>query len=767
MGSKFLSSGGGDLAALQDGSLALNVSSAIIQTLTPSYPVKTSATKELVSGLISLADCSFVPITNPMAVDLDMGNNDITDVTSLLLTSNPTPATPPIGMLTLYESGDKLRYKNSSAATFQVATNTDLGSYLALAGGTMTGSINMGVQNITNVTAIRPATTNIIYGNNTTIGVGATNNTLIGNNTTTGFGADTNVLIGESASLNATTAGNVVIGTLAASTLGGNSVIVGQQSQARGNAVSIGKEAVAGASAVVVGYRSSSGINTDSVVLGHDNTSSGTSADILGINRTNNQPNSLLLGNGSYTNIRANTTCDLGTAAIPFQTLYLNSNVAGPTNSRLADNIVSNAGASTSGNLASFSGATGKIVQDAAIIAANVVTNTGTATSGRVATFSANKVIQDGGTLLSDLATNAGVSAAYLAKSGGTMSGSINFGQNNATGFNYIQSGVLAGNVIWGSGTTITTPPGGNNLRNVYLGFNNDATGFAITLVGNECHQTVGAGVCNLIGSTLNVAGANSSAYGDTITITGNNSVAIGTNNTVPVSNGYVFGAGVTNSIANSMLLGSAGIVNIRANGTVCDLGTTAAPFRNLILNTGIESTAGLVIGPTTATSIAIGRAAITSTVNGIFATALPQGAWYSTTTYNPSFAAGVNRLTPPTAATAGTLVDFTHALGVLTYTGTRTRQFRIAYNITFTSGTTGSNMTFFNSIAASTVIGTQAQQKQQIFIQNSATQMCVVLLDNITLATGQTAQLAGACATLSAAVGYNFISCSISAMPN
>ena len=79
--------------------------------------------------------------------------------------------------------------------------------------------------------------------------------------------------------------------------------------------------------------------------------------------------------------------------------LYINSNVAGPTNTRSVDNIVSNAGASTSGNLASFSGVTGKAVQDTALVAANVVTNAGNAISGRVATFSANKVIQDGGAL--------------------------------------------------------------------------------------------------------------------------------------------------------------------------------------------------------------------------------------------------------------------------------------------------------------------------------------------------------------------------------
>ena len=95
MGSKFLSGGGSDLSVLLDGTFSLNVSSAIIQTLTPSFPVKTSATKELVSGQIQLSDCNFVPLTNPAEEDLDLGEHAITDISELLLTANATPSTPP------------------------------------------------------------------------------------------------------------------------------------------------------------------------------------------------------------------------------------------------------------------------------------------------------------------------------------------------------------------------------------------------------------------------------------------------------------------------------------------------------------------------------------------------------------------------------------------------------------------------------------------------------------------------------------------------
>src|SRR5690554_2179857 len=143
MGSKFLSGGGSDLSVLLDGTFSLNVSSAIIQTLTPSFPVKTSATKELVSGQIQLSDCNFVPLTNPAEEDLDLGEHAITDISELLLIANGDASTPPEDMLTLYTNNSKLGYIDDTGTAYQVATSTDIGSYLPLAGGTMTGNINI------------------------------------------------------------------------------------------------------------------------------------------------------------------------------------------------------------------------------------------------------------------------------------------------------------------------------------------------------------------------------------------------------------------------------------------------------------------------------------------------------------------------------------------------------------------------------------------------------------------------------------------------
>ena len=272
------------------------------------------------------------------------------------------------------------------------------------------------------------------------------------------------------------------------------------------------------------------------------------------------------------------------TATIPFQNIYTNGSIIGTVKTSAANDLI---------------------------------TNSGIATAGRVATFSSDKVIQDGGTLLSDLATTTAVNLRLL-----TMSGNINMDRNQLTNISKISSDpVFDCNVLWGTGTTLTPP--GNNIRNVALGFNHSTVGFSTVSIGESTTQTAGAGTCILIGSALNVAGSVSGAIGAASTVTGNNSYSYGGTNTITGANAFIFGSNATNSTANSMLLGKNTIVNIRANGTACDLGTTAVPFRNLILNTGIESTAGLVIGPVTATSIAIGSAAITTTVNGIFTTAL------------------------------------------------------------------------------------------------------------------------------------------------
>jgi hypothetical protein len=104
------------------------------------------------------------------------------------------------------------------------------------------------------------------------------------------------------------------------------------------------------------------------------------------------------------------------------------ASVAGPTNSRTADNIVS---------------------------------NTSTGVAGNLPTFVSDKVIGDSGTALSSLATTLALSG-YLSKAGGSMIGPIDMGATSITNVNYIYG--LSNNsfVDW-----ILSSPGGQVDGNI------------------------------------------------------------------------------------------------------------------------------------------------------------------------------------------------------------------------------------------------------------------------------------------------------------
>ena len=456
MSSPFLLGGGFNLSVLQDGSTPIFVASAQVNDLAPGLPVRTDASHRLVGGLIQVADCAFTPMSNPATADLDMNGQAVIHVREARLNENVTPTTPPTNGLTVFTHAHKLQYVDDTSAIYQVATATDiaaclpldgsrtmvgslnmggydisvvnqlsgsvnsraaddivsssgtatagrvaifssnkviqdggtllsslattaaLASYLPKAGGTMTGDINMGTHNITNVTAIRPVDSNVNIGSSTSQVLGGIGNTMLND---------------------------------FAATTGNYGLAAGVQATAQNNAIAIGRSTFARDNATVVGYQSTVGPTyTNSVVVGQGNTSSGTSGDIFGVNRTNSTASSLLLGNGSYVNIRANSTCDLGTAAVPFQTAYLGGSVAGPTYTRTADNIVSNAGASVSGNLASLSGTTGKVIADSGVVATSVVVGPASAVAGNLATYSGTtgKLIADSGIAPSTLVVGPG-----------------------------------------------------------------------------------------------------------------------------------------------------------------------------------------------------------------------------------------------------------------------------------------------------------------------------------------------------------------------
>ena len=78
MSSKFLqSSTASDLSTLQNGTFAMNISSANITDLTPGFPVKTDANSKLVSGLIQPSDINGGILGNPLDSDLNIGDFDV------------------------------------------------------------------------------------------------------------------------------------------------------------------------------------------------------------------------------------------------------------------------------------------------------------------------------------------------------------------------------------------------------------------------------------------------------------------------------------------------------------------------------------------------------------------------------------------------------------------------------------------------------------------------------------------------------------------
>ena len=210
---------------------------------------------------------------------------------------------------------------------------------LPLAGGTMAGGINMNTNNITGVgsLALSSAAVNIGYNN----GFIPTGWVSVGYNNTYGPGGGS-VIYG----INNNTTGST----------NSQSMVYGQDN----------KDSNSSGGSFIFGFGNTNGTGSRNVLIGRNNTVPDGVNDglVIGSGITNSMTNSLLVGGSNQANIRAGSTiCDLGTVANPFKTLYLNANVAGPVNSRSADNIVSNAGAAVNNQVALFSGASGKIIQ--------------------------------------------------------------------------------------------------------------------------------------------------------------------------------------------------------------------------------------------------------------------------------------------------------------------------------------------------------------------------------------------------------------------
>jgi hypothetical protein len=272
--------------------------------------------------------------------------------------------------------------------------------------------------------------------------------------------------------------------------------------------------------------------------------------DFSGVLEQNGVPVATTATVGAYLPLAGGTMT--GTLNMNSRDITNVDDLSGPTNSRKADNIVSCTGAAVSGNVATFSGATGK-------------------------------VISDSGASLS----------SYLPLAGGTMSGALNMNLNPIA-VNTLDADTTAG-LKWGNGTAIganTSIAVGRNANaasnwSCVIGHSGTALGASSTSVG---FGNSGAAVTQVaMLGTDNIAG-------------GQGSIAIGTANNVNARNAVAIGNTLTNATANSVLLGSTEVgqdfVNLRPATTgTGDLGTSGARFKDAHLS-------GSIVGSSLTTAV-------------------------------------------------------------------------------------------------------------------------------------------------------------------
>lgn len=268
--------------------------------------------------------------STPMQGNLQM------DINAVNLTTSSDLVTPASSTINLCQTANRLRFVDSGSVVHDLAETNEVAAKLDLAGGTMTGSIDMGGQEVQNCSAFR---------------IDATNMKTVVGSTSTSSGSNYTTQVGGL---------NTIDGLSVAAT----SIGYGNDVKSSSGPTLIGAGCIANNcfASTVVGNGCSATNCTDAIVIGHSTSSTANYGHAIGYNIANSTANSLLVDCSA--NIRSNaTTCDLGTVAKPFQNVYLSGSIAGPSYTRTADNIVSNsAGTTTAGQVATYSDTTGKVI---------------------------------------------------------------------------------------------------------------------------------------------------------------------------------------------------------------------------------------------------------------------------------------------------------------------------------------------------------------------------------------------------------------------
>jgi hypothetical protein len=230
-----------------------------------------------------------------------MGSHQITNVTNLNgkvandLVTGPASATN--NNLCSFNLTTGKVIKDSGIST----TSVTGGPFLPLAGGTMTGNLNMGVQNLTNVNSISTSSATVTIGNTNTNP--STNSICVGSNNTIPIPTGgISVLYGN--------------GNNAGGSLNGQNILYGNGNTDNNSS----------GGSFIYGFSNSNGNGSRNTIIGRGNTipNGVNDAIILGSLATNSTSNSVLFPNASSDIRTSSTTCNLGTTANPFQNLYLN-----------------------------------------------------------------------------------------------------------------------------------------------------------------------------------------------------------------------------------------------------------------------------------------------------------------------------------------------------------------------------------------------------------------------------------------------------------
>lgn len=191
----------------------------------------------------------------------------------------------------------------------------------------------------------------------------------------------------------------------------------------------------------------------------------------------------------------------------------------------------------------------------------------------------------------------------YLLKSGGTMTGSINMGATQITNASKISTISGTFNIGFNNTNNYTSTDlnilcGNSNIinanENIIFGVSNSITSNQTNVVGRG-NTNINTGLGNVFGffnsvisTSANVIGYNNNVGGTTA---GYYSNCIGVNNILNGLYASGIGSDITNNTPNSLCLGDNAISTIFPNSAVCDLGTSAKPYKDIYYSGEIKAT--------------------------------------------------------------------------------------------------------------------------------------------------------------------------------